>query len=147
MTDRPDLGAPAPDVPVDLFAADRLEGSLIARMGMQLTEIGADVTRASMPVAGNVQPFGLLHGGASAALAETVASVAATVHAQQFGCVAVGVDLNATHHRGVREGFVHATATALSRGRTVATYDVVVTDDAGARVCTARLTCVLRRQG
>lgn len=131
----------------DLFTPESLRGTLIERMGMELVEIGAARTVATMPVAGNTQPFGLLHGGASAALAETVASVAATAHAQQYGCLAVGVDLNATHHRAVTEGTVRATATALSLGRTVACYDVVVEDEQGRRVCTARLTCVLRRQG
>ncbi|MFN8077431.1 MAG: hotdog fold thioesterase [Kineosporiaceae bacterium] len=142
MTDTTDTSGPGV---ADLFSPTRLAGTLLERMGMELQEVGASRAVARMPVAGNTQPFGLLHGGASAALAETVASVAATVHAQQYGCYAVGVDLNATHHRGVTTGWVHATATALSLGRTVASYDVEVRDDDGRRVCTARLTCVLRR--
>jgi uncharacterized protein (TIGR00369 family) len=67
------------------------------------------------------------------------------VHAGE-GRIAVGVDINATHHRGVRAGFVTGTATALSLGNTVACYDVIVTDEDGNRVCTSRLTCVIRAQ-
>jgi 1,4-dihydroxy-2-naphthoyl-CoA hydrolase len=98
---------------------------------------------ARIPVAGNTQPYGLLHGGASAALAESVGSVAAAVHAGRDR-IAVGVDLSATHHRAVREGWVTGVATPLSLGRSVASYEIVVRDDDGRRVCTARLTCVLR---
>lgn len=117
--------------------------TLVDRMGMEILETGAERTVARMPVAGNTQPYGLLHGGASAALAETVASIASAMHAGE-GRVAVGVDLNATHHRAVRDGWVTAVATPLSLGRSVASYEVVVSDDEGRRVCTARLTCALR---
>ena len=119
------------------------EGTLGERMGMEVLEVGAQRTVARMPVAGNTQPYGLLHGGASAALAETVASVAAATHAGPDR-IAVGLDLNATHHRAVRSGWVTAVATPLSLGRSVASYEVVVEDDEGRRVCTARLTCALR---
>lgn len=118
-------------------------GALNERMGIALTEVEPDRIVGTMPVEGNTQPYGLLHGGASAALAETVGSVAAALHAGE-GRIAVGVDLNATHHRGVRSGHVTGEATALSLGRSVAAYEIVVRDDEGARVCTARLTCVLR---
>ncbi|OLT44125.1 aromatic compound degradation protein PaaI [Serinicoccus sp. CNJ-927] len=128
-------GSPAP--------ADVPRGDLAERMGMRLVQVGAERTVATMPVAGNTQPYGLLHGGASAALAETVGSVAAAMHAGE-GRIAVGVDLNATHHRAVREGVVTAVATPLSLGRSVVSYDIVVTDEQDRRVCTARLTCALR---
>lgn len=118
-------------------------GTLMERLGIELVELGADRTVARMPVAGNTQPYGLLHGGASAALAETVGSFAAQLHAGP-GRAAVGVDLNATHHRAVRDGTVTAVATALHCGSTVATYGVEVRDDRGRLVCTARLTCVVR---
>lgn len=120
-----------------------MTGTLAERMGMELLEAGAQRTVARMPVAGNTQPYGLLHGGASAALAETVGSIGAALHAGADR-IAVGVDLNATHHRAVREGHVTAVATPLSLGRSVAAYEIVVTDDDGRRVCTARLTCALR---
>lgn len=136
MTDTPHPASPQPDV---------ARGDLAERMGMQLVEVSAQRTVATMPVIGNTQPYGLLHGGASAALAETVASVAAASHAGP-GRIAVGIDLNATHHRAVRTGTVTAVATPLSLGRSVASYQVVVTDDDGERVCTARLTCAVRDQ-
>lgn len=122
-----------------------LEGTLVERMGMELVEVSAERTVARMPVRGNTQPYGLLHGGASAALAETVGSLAAATHAAP-GRIAVGVDLNATHHRAVRSGWVTGVATPLSLGRSVASYEIVVTDDEGRRVCTARLTCALRER-
>lgn len=115
------------------------------RMGMDLVEVGAHRTVATMPVSGNTQPYGLLHGGASAALAETVGSVAAAQHAGP-GRIAVGIDLSVTHHRAVREGTITAVATPLSLGRSIASYDIVIRDDGGRRVCTGRLTCALRER-
>ncbi len=122
-----------------------LDGTLVERMGMELVEVSAERAVARMPVRGNTQPYGLLHGGASAALAETVGSLAAATHAGP-GRIAVGIDLNATHHRAVRSGWVTGVATPLSLGRSVASYEIVVTDDEGRRVCTARLTCALRER-
>nr|WP_240930720.1 hotdog fold thioesterase [Isoptericola sp. BMS4] len=112
------------------------------RLGIELVHTGADRTTGAMPVAGNTQPAGLLHGGATAALAETLASVAAQQHAGPHRA-AVGLELNATHHRGVRAGTVHGEARAIHLGRSTAAYEVVVTDDEGRRVCTARLTCMI----
>ncbi|PYG02125.1 uncharacterized domain 1-containing protein [Georgenia satyanarayanai] len=117
-------------------------GTLTERLGIEFLTAGPEHVSARMPVEGNTQVVGLLHGGASAALAETVGSVAATLHAGQ-GRGAVGVDLSATHHRAVRSGFVTAVATPLHLGGRLATYDVTVTDEDGRRVCTARLTCML----
>jgi uncharacterized protein (TIGR00369 family) len=97
-----------------------------------------------MPVEGNTQPAGLLHGGASAALAESLGSVGAAVHAGP-GAMVVGVDLNATHHRAARSGLVTGVATPLHLGRTVATYEVAISDEDGRRVCTARITCLIRQ--
>lgn len=116
---------------------------LIDRLGIELLVITASHARATMPVAGNTQPYGLLHGGASAALAETVGSLAAMSHAGE-GRIAVGVDLSITHHAGVRSGLVTAEAVALHLGTSVATYDIALTDDSGRRIATARLTCYLR---
>lgn len=117
-------------------------GTLTERLGIELLRASPENVTARMPVAGNTQVVGMLHGGASAALAETVGSVAATLHAGP-GRGAVGVELNATHHRGVREGYVTAVATPLHRGGRLATYEIAITDDAGNRVCTSRLTCML----
>jgi uncharacterized protein (TIGR00369 family) len=96
-----------------------------------------------MPVEGNRQPYGLLHGGASAVLAETLGSVGSMLHGG-VGKIAVGVDLNCTHHRGMRSGQVTGVARPVHRGRSTATYEIVITDERDRRVCTARLTCLLR---
>jgi 1,4-dihydroxy-2-naphthoyl-CoA hydrolase len=124
---------------VALFSA----GHLGTRMGVEITEASAERVVGTMPVEGNTQPYGLLHGGASAVLAETLGSVGAMLHAGPSK-LALGVDLNATHHRGVRSGLVTGVATPAHRGRTSATYDIVITDEHDKRVCTARLTCTLR---
>jgi 1,4-dihydroxy-2-naphthoyl-CoA hydrolase len=120
-------------------------GTLIERMGIEFVEASAQRLVATMPVAGNTQPMGLLHGGASCVLAETLGSVGATLHGAGQGLVAVGLDLNATHHRSTRSGLVTGTATALHLGGSVASYGIEVTDETGRRLCTARLTCLLRR--
>ena len=138
-----DTSAPLPLSTIPGMSPEQLAGTLSERMGMEILEAGADLTSARMPVKGNTQPYGLLHGGASAALAETVGSIAAAMHAGADR-IAVGVDLSATHHRAVREGWVTGVATPLSLGRSVASYEIVVRDDDGRRVCTARLTCMLR---
>lgn len=112
-------------------------------MGIEEIEVGAEKTVTRMPVAPNRQPFGLLAGGASAMLAESTASRAAIVHAARFGKIAVGVELNATHHAGVREGHVTAVATAIHLGRSTASYEIIIVDEAGRRVCTARVLCLI----
>ncbi len=139
----PDQGT-HPDAPAllpDWVRTTRSELDL--RLGVELVEVSAQRTVGRAPVQGNTQPMGLWHGGASCVLAESLASMAAHAHALTLDRAAVGVDLNATHHRAVRSGWVHGTATALRLGRTLASYEVVLTDDEGRRVCTARLTCAL----
>jgi len=118
-------------------------GALDERLGITVTEQSAERVAASLPVPGNTQSLGRLHGGATAALAEAVGSWAAMIHASTRGKVCVGVDLNITHHRGVRDGSIHAVATPAHRGGRVATYDVRVTDDDGRLVATARITNLL----
>ncbi|GAA0359005.1 PaaI family thioesterase [Streptomyces blastmyceticus] len=122
-----------------LFSA----GHLGDRMGLQVREASPDRVVGTIPVEGNTQPYGLLHGGASAVLAETLGSVGAMLHGGPAK-IAVGVDLNCTHHRGVRSGLVTGVATPVHRGRTTATYEITITDEQDKRVCTARLTCLLR---
>ncbi|MEV7231520.1 MULTISPECIES: hotdog fold thioesterase [Polymorphospora] len=118
-------------------------GALAERMGITLVELTPERVVGSMPVEGNTQPMGLLHGGASCVLAETLGSVGAALHGATIGRPAVvGVDINATHHRAVSAGTVTGVAVPLRRGRTVSTYEVVISDDKGNRVCTARLTCL-----
>jgi uncharacterized protein (TIGR00369 family) len=124
----------------------RAHSSLLDRMGITLLEAAAERVVGTMPVEGNTQPLGVLHGGASCVLAETLGSFGASLHAHEtFGGYAVGVEISATHHRAVRAGTVTAVATPLHLGGTVATYEIVITDDDGRRVCTARLTCMLQR--
>jgi uncharacterized protein (TIGR00369 family) len=119
-------------------------GALNDKMGFELLKITPEEVIGRMPVAGNTQPYGLWHGGASCVLAETLASLGSFMYAQPER-VSVGVDINATHHRSVTAGWVTGTATALRLGNTVASYEIVITDDADRRVCTARVTCQLVR--
>lgn len=128
----------------DDYSFDAPDG-LAGRVGIKLLEMSPERVVGTMPVAGNTQPFGLLHGGASCVLAETLGSVGAVLHAARSGGgAALGIEINATHHRSVREGEVTGVATAIHLGRTIATYEIEVTDAAGARVSTARLTCLIR---
>jgi uncharacterized protein (TIGR00369 family) len=122
-------------------------GVLAERMGIRLTEASPERVVGTMPVEGNTQPYGLLHGGASCVLAETLGSVGAALHAARVhDGYAVGVDINATHHKAARDGTVTGVATPLRLGSAIASYEIVVTDAAGERVCTARLTCAVRRR-
>ena len=118
----------------------QLVSPLDAKMGLELLELTPERVVGRMPVEGNTQPLGLWHGGASCVLAETLASLGSYAHGHPDR-VGVGVDLNATHHRSVRSGWVLGTAAALRLGRAVVSYEVVLTDDARQRVCTARVTC------
>jgi uncharacterized protein (TIGR00369 family) len=121
-------------------------GSLVERLGITLSEVTVERVVGSMPVEGNTQPYGLLHGGASCALAETLGSVGAALHAAAtHGGIAVGVEINATHHRSARTGRVTGVATPIHLGGTMASYEVVITDERGSRICTARISCLLRR--
>ncbi|WP_152990682.1 PaaI family thioesterase [Sphaerimonospora mesophila] len=112
-------------------------------MGIEVLEASAERMVGRMPVAGNTQPYGLLHGGASCVLAETLGSFGATLHAGP-GRIAMGIEISATHHRSATSGHITAIATLVHGGRTLATYDIEINDDGGRRVCTARLTCMLR---
>ena len=119
------------------------KGTLVERMGIVFTEASPDRVVATMPVEGNTQPYGLLHGGASCVLAETMGSVASALHAGP-GNLVFGVEINATHHRSAREGQVTGVATPLHRGRTMATYEIEISDGDGRRLCTSRITCAIR---
>lgn len=119
--------------------------SLNQRMGIEVTEVSPERIVATMPVEGNTQPHGLLHGGASVVLAETLGSVGSALHAGPNRAV-VGLDINATHHRAARSGLVTGVATPLSLGRTLAAWEIVISDEDGRRICTSRITCLLRDQ-
>ncbi len=129
--------------PAELPDGMRTDGTLLDLMGIVVTEATPERVVATMPVKGNVQPYGLLHGGASCVLAESLGSIGSALYAANYGKVAVGVDINATHHRAVREGVVTGVATPIYLGRTTTSYEIVVTDDRDKRVCTARITCQL----
>ena len=118
------------------------KGRLNDKLGVELVEVSAERVVGTMPVEGNTQPFGLLHGGASVALAETLGSIGSAIHAYPEK-VAVGVVINATHHRAATSGLVTGVATAIHLGRTSTSYDVVITDERGKRLCTSRITCAL----
>ncbi|WP_246371760.1 hotdog fold thioesterase [Nocardioides pelophilus] len=118
-------------------------GALNEKLGVRIIESSAERLVATMPVEGNTQPYGLLHGGASVALAETLGSMGSALHAEQYGRIPVGVDINATHHRSATSGIVTGTATAIHLGRTSAAYEIVIVDEAGKRLCTSRITCAL----
>jgi 1,4-dihydroxy-2-naphthoyl-CoA hydrolase len=130
---------------IDLGPGMGIEGTLLHLMGISVKEAAPERVVATMPVKGNTQPYGLLHGGASCVLAESLGSIGSALHASAYGKVAVGVDINATHHKAIRTGVVTGVATPLRLGGAIASYEIVVTDESGDRVCTARLTCVLRR--
>ena len=115
-------------------------GDLDRTMGIEIIEESAERVVATMPVSGNTQSFGLLHGGASLVLGEALGSWAAVIHASTLGKTAVGLDISATHHRSARAGIVTGVATAIQLGRTVTSHEVVISDESGARLCTVRIT-------
>ena len=122
-----------------------LTGTAMGRAGIEFTELSAELTTATMPVAGNTQPYGLLHGGASALLAESVASAAANMWAGK-GRMAVGVDLTITHMQSTRTGTVTGTARALHLGRTSAVYEIEIHDEDARLVAHSRLTTRILEQ-
>jgi 1,4-dihydroxy-2-naphthoyl-CoA hydrolase len=123
--------------------ADMPSGQLNERMGIEVLSATLEEVRGRMPVAGNLQPYGLLHGGASGVLAETLGSTLAALHAlpERFP---VGLELACTHHRAATEGWVTGVARPLHVGRSTSTHEIVLTDDQGRRTCTAKLTCLHR---
>jgi 1,4-dihydroxy-2-naphthoyl-CoA hydrolase len=116
---------------------------LMDRMGIEVIDSDPSHFVGTMPVAGNRQPYGLLHGGASAVLAETLGSYAAAMFAGPDN-TAVGVELNCTHHRSATEGKVTGVCTPLHVGRTMSSFEIVISDESGRRTCTSRLTCAVR---
>lgn len=125
------------------FFNDIGKGTLLERMEIVITEASAERVVGTMPVAGNTQVYGLLHGGASVVLAETLGSLSSALHAGP-GKQVVGIDINATHHRSATEGVVTGVATPIHVGRTLIVNEIVVTDEAGRRICTSRITCMVK---
>ena len=132
----PDLSLEA----LNAFSAD----TLVSTLGIEFTEIGPDFLRARMPVDGRtVQPFRQLHGGASVSLAESLGSVASFALIDPTTHIAMGLEINANHLRGVRAGYVYATARPLHIGRRTHVWDIRIVDDAERLVCVCRLTMAI----
>lgn len=113
------------------------------RLGIEIVMASAEKVVGTMPVEGNTQPYGALHGGASVVLAESVGSIGSAIHAGAGASVA-GIEINASHHRPAMSGTVTGTALPLRLGKTLATWQVEIVDDGGALICTARITCAIR---
>jgi 1,4-dihydroxy-2-naphthoyl-CoA hydrolase len=118
-------------------------------LGMQFSEVGANFLKATMPVDDRTkQPYGLLHGGASAALAETIGSVASTYVVDHEKMMCVGIEINANHIRGAKSGIVTATCTPLHLGAQTHVWDIKIHDENEKLICVSRLTvAVLKRKG
>lgn len=121
---------------LQLFARN----TLIDHLGIKITDIGPDYIRASMPVDCRThQPMGLLHGGASVVLAETLGSVAAQLAAEP-GHKCVGLEINANHLAGIRTGYVYGTASPVHIGRSTQVWDICIVDEKENAICVSRLT-------
>jgi 1,4-dihydroxy-2-naphthoyl-CoA hydrolase len=120
-------------------------GPLADKMGIQLIELSAEKAVATMPVEGNTQPIGLVHGGAYVVLGESLGSTAANVHAHP-DAYAVGIEINATHHKSATKGFVTGTCTAIKLGKTLTSHEIKVTDEAGELLSTIRITNLIRKR-
>jgi 1,4-dihydroxy-2-naphthoyl-CoA hydrolase len=118
-------------------------GALTRKMGIEFLELSAEHSVATMPVEGNTQVVGILHGGAHVVLGESLGSVSSAIHAGP-GRVAMGIEINATHTRAISSGTVTATCDAISLGRTLATHEIVIRDEQGRRLSTVRMTNILR---
>jgi uncharacterized protein (TIGR00369 family) len=121
---------------------ERGRGALDEKMGIEIVEASPQRLVATMPVAGNTQPLGLLHGGANVVLAESLGSIGTQLHAGPNRKI-VGVDINATHHKSATDGIVTGTATAITLGKTLCCYQVEIVNEKGERTCTARITCLI----
>ena len=127
----------------DLFPGTQKE-TLLTTLGIVITEATRDRVTATMPVGPKVhQPFGLLHGGASVVLAETVASTGAFMNCELDREMAVGIEINANHLRGKRDGMLTAVALPVHKGRTTHVWEVRITDEAGKPVCVSRCTLAI----
>ena len=121
---------------------ERGSGALDQKMGIEIIEASPQRLGGTMPVEGNTQPLGILHGGANVVLAESLGSIGTQLHAGPDRRI-VGVDINATHHKSATIGKVTGVATAISLGKTMCSYEIVITNEAGERTCTARITCLI----
>jgi uncharacterized protein (TIGR00369 family) len=127
------------------FYKERGSGALDQKLGITITQAEPGRIVGTMPVEGNTQPMGLLHGGANVVLAESLGSIGTSLHAGPTRKI-VGVDINATHHKSATTGLVTGVATAISLGKTLCSWEIVITNEAGERTCTARITCLILAQ-
>ena len=125
-------------------SSSRGVGALADKMGIQILELSAERAVATMPVEGNTQPIGLLHGGAYLVLGETLGSFAANVWAHPNG-YAVGIEISASHTKSATSGVVTGTATAISLGKSLTVHEIVVTNESGDRLSTVRITNLIRK--
>lgn len=133
-----------PNTPQELVERLADGGGELARlMGIEFLDLSPDYSVATMPVVGNRQVVGILHGGAHVVLGESLGSISSALHAGA-GRYAVGIEINATHSRSVSEGIVTGTCRALVLGRTLCTHEIVITDEEGRRLSTVRMTNMLR---
>ena len=121
---------------------ERGESALDKKLGIEILEASPERIVARMPVAGNTQPIGILHGGANVVLAESLGSIGTQLHAGVNRKI-VGVDINATHHKSATSGYVTGVATAISLGKTLCSYNIDITNENNERTCTARITCLI----
>lgn len=133
------------DLDPELFARliESRGGRLSSKMGIEYLELSAEHSVATMPVEGNTQVLGILHGGAHVVIGESLGSISSAIHAGP-GRVAMGIEINATHSRSASSGIVTATCDAISLGRTLATHEIVIRDEEGNRLSTVRMTNILR---
>jgi 1,4-dihydroxy-2-naphthoyl-CoA hydrolase len=125
-------------------SSSRGVGALAEKVGIQILELSAERAVATMPVEGNTQPIGLLHGGAYLVLGETLGSFAANVWAHPNG-YAVGIEISASHTKSATSGVVTGTATAISLGKSLTVHEIVVTNESGDRLSTVRITNLIRK--
>ena len=125
----------------------RANNTLMKSLGIEIVDISKGCVYGKMPVdERTVQPFGLLHGGASVSLAESLGSIAGNMNVHERGEVVVGVEVNANHLKSVREGWVHGKASPIRIGKKIQVWDIQITNDAGELVCVSRLTvAVIKR--
>ena len=121
---------------------ERGRGTLDKKMGIEIIEASPQRLVGTMPVEGNTQPFGLLHGGANVVLAESLGSVGTHLHAGPTRRI-VGIEISASHHKAATSSFVTGVATAVTLGKTLCTYNVEISNDKGEKTCTARITCLI----
>jgi 1,4-dihydroxy-2-naphthoyl-CoA hydrolase len=123
------------------------ENTLASHIGITFIEIGDNYLKASMPVGPHThQPLGLLHGGASAALAETIGSVASSLLIDREKQICVGIEINCNHVRGKKDGIVIATAEPLHTGATIQVWDIKIRDEKGTLICVSRLTMAILKK-